>query len=618
MEPSTFYLKEGNIFALPISHYTMEMAAQVRQLFTELQPDCVAVELAETMELQLLHAASRLPDISVVVSQTGHDSPLYYLCEPCDASFEGLRSALDAGVAAHCIDLDVDDYPEKRQQLPDAYAIQRIGLEAYYSAYKHQTLDRRTSIHPLDARRELHMARRLKELSLRHERVLFISGMDHTQRVLDLSRQAHFPDTAHVERDSVQLCTLSEESCREVLAECAWISTQYEEAREASPAVNQDSSTPTFPPDRQRLLLQLYKAAGRAYETNTGDTFKGYHLRNSLKFGRNYALIHQGLMPDLYQVLSSAKACVNHNYAYETWKLATDYPHLRNIDNLPVLNLSVEEVWGHSKVIRFHMKQQSRKAKSYQNRLRKDRIKGSFKPPHPFAICSYPPEDLVIENFGEFLKKKGSQLLSEEGARSVPFSTSLEDGVDTRETIRHWAERTLYVKVNGRPQGAVGSVVVIFDADEEDEAAANQEESYPWRTTWLGEHAQESDMSFYASSQWGNIVGPGISRCEYGGFMMSYPPRRLYDVWSDPDYSDCRNKPEVLLMAAIDYAVSPLIVYVAASPPRTWFKSYARRYGKKLVYVPIGQLSPITLQKIRIFHVLDGHGRRDGASEYIF
>ncbi len=142
-------------------------------------------------------------------------------------------------------------------------------------------------------------------------------------------------------------------------------------------------------------------------------------------------------------------------------------------------------------------------------------------------------------------------------------------------------------------------------------------EKYTWRTTWLGEHEQESDMAFYATPMTTNVIGPGISRCEYGGFMMSYPPRRMHDVWSDPDYRDCRTKAEVLLSAAIDYAVKPIVVYVASKPPRTALKSFAKRFGKKIVYIPIGQLSPVQLNKLRLFHVLDGHDKRDIAGEFI-
>ena len=172
----------------------------------------------------------------------------------------------------------------------------------------------------------------------------------------------------------------------------------------------------------------------------------------------------------------------------------------------------------------------------------------------------------------------------------------------------------MYVKTKGKPPGRVGSIVIIFNEDADgDEAKSNP---YSWTTTWIGEHSQESDMSFYATPVTANVVGPGISRCEYGGFMMSYPPRRLYDVWSDPDYADCRTKAEVLLKAAIDYSVQPLITYVAATPPRSAMKSYARRFGKKVVYLPIGQLSPVTLSKLRVFHVLDSHSKRNIAGEY--
>lgn len=88
-------------------------------------------------------------------------------------------------------------------------------------------------------------------------------------------------------------------------------------------------------------------------------------------------------------------------------------------------------------------------------------------------------------------------------------------------------------------------------------------------------------------------------------------------MWHDPDYEQARSKAELLLMAAIDYAVQPLITYVAAKPPRSALKSYARRFDKKIVYLPIGQLSPIKLNKLRIFHVLDGREKREIAGDYI-
>ena len=57
------------------------------------------------------------------------------------------------------------------------------------------------------------------------------------------------------------------------------------------------------------------------------------------------------------------------------------------------------------------------------------------------SICSYPPEDLVIENYGRFLKQYAKTMLSEERSRVEPFTTSMLDGIDLRETIRNWHRR---------------------------------------------------------------------------------------------------------------------------------------------------------------------------------
>ena len=603
-----FYIQKGSIYAIPIVHYNMEMASQVKIAFETIKPDCIAVEFPETLQAEILHAASRLPDIIVVVTHSQASDPLYFFCEPCDPSFEALRSASENHIPAYCIDLDVDFYPDRRDIIPDTYAIYRLGLKTYYELYEQTTQDLATIRHPLDILRETHMARRLKELSLSYDKILFIGGIAHIKHIMKLIDKSSFPIHPHATRTSAQVCTITEESCREIMAEWPYLTLQYEE--------NRNSILKKGPVDRQRVIFQLYKEASEGYIKNTGNPFPGYHLRNIMKFVRNYALINGQLMPDLFKILSAAKGCVDHNYAYETWDLAITYPYRRNIDNLPELDLSISDLWGNSKLIRFHMREKGRK-NSLSFKQRKDRTNIRFKPPGPFTICSYPPEDITIEKFGDFLKKKGSQILTDEASHTIPFSTSLEEGIDTRETIRHWHEHKLYVKVKGKPLKGVGSVCVIFDEDSSEDRSSF-EEKYPWHTTWLGEHQQESDMAFYATPMTRQVVGPGISRCEYGGFMMSYPPRRMMNVWSDSDYSECRGKSEVLLMSAIDYAVKPIIVYVASTPPRSGMKSFARRFGKKIVYIPIGQLSPITINKLRVFHVLDGHHKREIADEYIY
>lgn len=125
-------------------------------------------------------------------------------------------------------------------------------------------------------------------------------------------------------------------------------------------------------------------------------------------------------------------------------------------------------------------------------------------------------------------------------------------------------------------------------------------------------------MAFYATPPADNVVGPGICRCEYGGFLLCYPPRRMMDVWHDPDYAFARTKAEVLLLAALDYSVEKHIVYAAARPPRSAFRQLAARLGKQIVYLPLGSLSPPKLKRLRVFHVLHGHGKREIAADYIW
>ena len=44
---------------------------------------------------------------------------------------EAVRLALERDVPLHFIDIDLDDYPLHNEQLPDSYAVQRIGLAPF-------------------------------------------------------------------------------------------------------------------------------------------------------------------------------------------------------------------------------------------------------------------------------------------------------------------------------------------------------------------------------------------------------------------------------------------------------------------------------------------------------
>ncbi|MBS0654161.1 MAG: hypothetical protein JSR46_00130 [Verrucomicrobia bacterium] len=601
-----YVIAKPPLYIIPIVHYNMEVAAEVRRAFLKLNPDCVAVELPETLQGSFLHAASRLPDISVITAT----SPTERLCfpvEPCDASFEALRSAQERQIPAFCIDLDIEGYPKLSEPLPDRYSIARIGLKNYYEAYEGCLRPDPPIRSEHDRKRELHIARRLRELSFSYDKILVCIGMAHVRQVLTHLKDSSYPTFLPAVRDEVTICTYTEERVREVMAEYGWISLSYEHWRDGF--LPESSRLP----DRKQLIWDLLKQAQVPYEQASYSTLSPQSLATIFKFAGKWARIRDSLLPDLFQLIGAAKGCVDHNFAYEVWKRATEYPYYKNVDSLPELDLSVEEIWGGQKKIHFHLKSPSDKGLFYR-RLRKDSSAIRLYPPNPFGICSYPPEDSVIEKFGLFLKKKGTQLQQEEGARTIPFSTSLEDGLDMKETIRHWPEKKLYVKAKGKPPGLVGSCVVIFD--EEDIPASV--EKFPCRMTWLGEHEQESDMAFYSTSMADMIVGPGIVRCTFGGFFLSYPAQRLFDVWSDPDYGEFDRKQDILLAAACDYSTRPVIVYAGLHPPSAQIKQRASRQGKRILFIPLTQFSKKVVSKLRTFHILDGREKRKIADEYIY
>jgi hypothetical protein len=593
------------LITVPVLHGRLEFAAAVRQALEATRPDCVAVELPETLTRHVLRGVERLPLLSVVHYEDSGGRAVYLLIEPADPAIEALRWGLEQGLPVSLVDQDVEAYGRHHDPAPDPYAVKRLGHKRYCDTY----FDNVPESEPdkLDAGREAVMAFHLRSLLSQHQRVLFVCGLAHARRVPRLVADPGLSEPLRrVRREGVTLYHLAAKSSQEVLAEPPFLSLAFENARGAPAALDQL--------DRLQEQVRLAQRAREAHEKESGDSVPKSALAVMFRFGRNYALVEGRLAPDLYQLLVAARGAVDDNYAYEVWNLATDWPHQTDQPELPVINLSIEDLYKNARYIRFHRKLKTRRRRML--RLVKQRPKEQ----HPGewkdgwkgeAICSYQPEDVVIESYGDFLKKKAKGILSAENFRVEPFTASLLDGVDVRETLRNWHEHRLYVREHQVVKGDVGAVIVIFDED------TGVGEKYPWCITWQGEHEQESDMALYATDSGDKFVGPGISRCEYGGFLLTYPPGRMFHVFEDPYFDRAESKPERLLLAGIDYSIERLVVYVAARPPRTLMRSIAERFDKKLVYIPLGDLSPLSLKQVRAFHVLDGHPVRIWAGDYI-
>jgi hypothetical protein len=596
-----------NLRIIPILHNRMEFALEVRRQFYEFRPDIVAVEYPCTLEEKILQGIKRLPLLSVVYYRESDGAFTYLILEPTDGQVEAVRLALAYDIPVKFIDRDVESYPFDLSPMPDPYSITRIGHFAYCQAYIDTCPDDHPE--PEDILREKTMAYHLQRFCRQGERIMFVGGLNHIPGLIKLLDNQQAQVMGRMRREGVGLAHLHRESSQEIMTEFPYLAASYERAR---------SSEGHDEPDRLKIIGRMISAARITHRKNNKEELTHNQIRILNRFARNYALLTGNLVPNFYQLIIAARGVADDNFAYEVWETGSIYPWQTEEPALPVLRLRGEDLFLDQKRIRFH-----RRLKSMRRRLvpvpvrkkKRERYPGQWREGFKgYSICSYPPEDVVIEGYGQHLKKRALEIKSEENFRIAPFTCSIQDGLDIRETIRNLVKGKIFVRQDRPLRGKVGSVVVIFSPDLPDKDGM---EEFPWCVTWLGEHSQESDMAFYSSPAGEVMDGPGISRCQYGGFMLTYPPLRVYDIWKDPFFDLARNKPERLLMAALDYSLEKHVVYVAATPPSGWCKSLAARLGKMIIYLPIGIFSPVTLKKIRQFHVLDGHTVRNWAPSYI-
>jgi hypothetical protein len=597
-------LDRGRFRYFPVAAGQMEFASEVRKALLSARPDVVAIELPVALQEGYLQAIQRLPQMSVLFySGEGEDDRAVYVpVEPADPFTEAIRTGLEIGAEILFVDPDIGERPHLPDTYPDSYSISHIGIDKYVEAYRVYPQERSEEI----SRHAAGIAWKLQGADPM-ARVFFVVSLNLLDPVLDAMEMPQpEPESSHPAPSAVQVYNLHPDCLAEVTVEYPFLQNAYEAFRK--------SMEPPERIDRRRIQLSLFRTAEIAYAASTGEKVAHWQRRLLARFTRNLAFSSGQLCAGLFDITVAARSVVDDNYAWAVWETGNTYPFQSAESDLQTVNISAEEVWLDTKKLYLR-----RRLPTSKQRLRPAGLKPRKKEKTPGEwakeldgtnICSYPPEDLVIEEYGRFLKRKGKSILSEERARVEPFTTSILDGIDLRETIRNWSQNRIYVRNFQKISGEVGSVIVIFDEDPQDR--------YSYCTTWLGEHQNESDMAFYSTLPFENMVGPGIGRGEYGGFLMSLPARRMFNVWRDPDYDLAESKPERLLLAGLDYSIQKFVVYVAAKPPRSIFRNIAARLGRTIVYIPIGQLSPVTLKKVRVVHVLDGYDKRDTAKDYIW
>jgi hypothetical protein len=596
-------LDRGRFRYFPVVPGRLEFTVELRKLLLAERPAVVAVELPGFLAASYQRALARLPQMSVILyhdEASEDDRAIFVPVEPCDAFVEALRTAEEIGAQVIFLEPDSAERPHLPDTYPDTYAIRRIGLARYIEAYRVWPQVRSEEV----AAHASAMAWKLQGADPDARTVVVVS-LNMLDPLLDAMEAPQAPP-ARAKNYHPDVLNPHPDCLAEITIEYPYLQERYEFFRLE---IGDDKKL-----DRPLVQFELMREAEGKYTESTGEKVAHWQRRMIARFTRNLAHVTGDLVASVYDLAVAARSVVDDNYGWEVWQMANRYLAQQEVSELDTVRLSASEIWINTKRLRIRRRLPRPKQRLKPTGLKprkREKVPGEWaRQTTGEAICSYPPEDLVIEEYGRFIKKKAKALLSEEHVRVEPFTTSILDGIDIRETIRNWHRKKIFVRQADRLAGEVGAVVVIFDEDTEDR--------YQYLTTWLGEHQNESDMAFYSTFPFDHLVGPGIGRAEYGGLLMTLPPRRLVDVWSDPDYDYAESKSERLLMAALDYSVERFVVYVASKPPRSIFRSIAGHLQRKILYVPIGQLSPTKVKRLRVVHVLDSYSRRAEAKEYIW
>jgi hypothetical protein len=623
---------------IPIVHGSGAYASALRKELLSRPFDALAVPLPASFATDVIRGVQRLPALSAVVrlsAQEGRFEELedsqettdlrgtYVPIDPCQAVIAAIRIALEERKPMVWIDSESDEIENHSPIFADCYAIRHTTLERFCAAML-------PAIGPPDAglgggnliERIGAMADRILAMRNTYRSIVALCPLETwpwlreairkrmaDDRVLEGSGKSDSPDKYY----ETDLYRIDPRSYLFALGELPFITGLVELARR------------DFQDDDQIVaqgLKELFVTARSSYRQELGNRARQITpllISQCLKYVRNQTLLDRRMTPSFYTLAKSAQQMMGDTYTMHLVNSAIEYPlddpiadEFGGLETMR-LGIGVGDLpgWGRVKLMsrlpgppmQWHSLELKRRVEKKDQRRWESRW-------NPYMQCSWPEEDTQIESFRNRIAERARQILGADLARTEKFTSSIMDGLDLRETLRHWYDGSLYVKVNPPSIGQVNVTVMIFDPEPDPR-------EYSWRTTWFAEHPEESTLAFFATPFQKQMIGPGIAMANYGGSMFIYPPRPILDIWQDSrlDFTDTLE--QRLVAAACLHSESRHVALLSPTPPGYALKKIAKRYSRKLVHVPLSHFSDSAVQQLRIFHVLNGKHVRSYAADFI-
>lgn len=663
MDKNTPYIKYKNIYIIPTFHSRLEFAKLVRKAFFMVFPDVVCVELPDNIRNEVIEGMNRLPFLSLITyADTLNPKRLNFVpIDPGDSIIEAIRIGLEYDFPIEFIDLSVKDYEPSKVKLPDDYSINDLGLPLFYekisehinkehrakknslrdkinleeflNTQNQENLEKKYEFLEKDILREKYMASHLQRMMPLYNRIFFVCGMAHWENIkyfLENPEKIEDVEFDLIPHEFVKLYNIKSSDARFLLRELPYNTYKWIKFREKySKTQLEEIETPEelyqildgyrkIENIRKILLKSKY-----SYEEEFKEFVDLHKLKTLFQYSRNLSLTEKRLLPNLTHLVISAKNIVDDDYAWKVLEKATKYPFNDESEKYETMKLSMEGGYDpngrYIRLRRHHpyyygqereVPLSKRPKEEYEGQWRDEWEKGKF------ITVSWPPEDIIEEDYFVYLRKKAIKNLKNLRIKIEEFKSTLMDGIAIKETIRNWAfKKKIYVRNEQQIQGKIDTLIVIFDKDE------GEVEKYPYRITWWAEHDKESDVAFYSTNPGDYLIGPGISHVEIGGLLSIFPPRQIDDIfkkYKDYSFRDVKGKAERLLKAGILYSKERYILYIAKKPPRKYFYSLAGVKHRELVFISLDNFSQESLKTIKHIHMLAGRDKRKIAHNYIF
>jgi hypothetical protein len=611
------------VTVLPVVHGSGDFAWEVRRLMELHHFDCLAVPLPVEFQPAVEQGILELPRVTSVIareqapfstqwqsdeSQQKKTAPSlnYVPIDPCQPVIAALRTAMGERMPRRFIDLSTRTFSPHARVLPDAYALKFVSIQQYASAVlPFLQAPENLQWHA----RVAEMAWQLRQLSVDFERILFVCGITEWPWIREAFFNRELIRPSEEEVAEPELHAVNPATLYFLLGELPFVTDLYEEAR----AELGDDRTLAIDGVKQLLLV-----ARERYLREQGRRARRISpklLAQCLQYTRNLTLIERGFTPQLATIVVAAKQMAGDAFAIEVLEVAKEYQrHQATGTVLPDLSMGLNAAAIDGEVFRA-------KSRLPGPPLQWSRLELEPRPSerqrqewshrwNPYSQCSWPPEDVQIENFRQAVFDRAREAMGVDLVKTEKFTTSIRDGIDIRDTLRHWYAGEIYVKVLPPNRGRLDCAVMLFDspADPRD---------YPWRATWFAEHKEESTLCFFASDFSRQPIGPGICQAIYGGAMFFFPAIPIPDIWTDKRLDFTETLEERMLAAACLHSQCSQIALLSSGPPGPGWRRLAKRFKKSWIHLPLSRFSESTVSRLRHFHVLNGKQVRSYAADFI-